>query len=126
MIGDEVLHLDGYGVTITDIIEDENTHTVYNLDKVADNHNFYAWDFLSHNRAPPTCFAAGTKISLANGDTKNIEDIVIGDEVLGWNGETIEASVVINTDHSHTVESHWRAVNHWVINHHYIQSMILV
>ena len=109
LIGDEVLHLDGYGVTITDIIEDENTHTVYNLDKVADNHNFYAWDFLSHNRAPPTCFAAGTKISLANGDTKNIEDIVIGDEVLGWNGETIEASVVINTDHSHTVESHWRA-----------------
>ena len=49
MIGDEVLHLDGYGVTITDIIEDENTHTVYNLDKV-DNHNFYAWDFLAHNR----------------------------------------------------------------------------
>jgi hypothetical protein len=34
-----------------------------------------------------TCFAAGTEISLSNGDTKNIEDIVVGDEVLGWDGE---------------------------------------
>ena len=57
MIGDEVLHLDGYGVTITDIIEDENTHTVYNLDSV-DNHNFFANDLLAHNRdlVPETCF----------------------------------------------------------------------
>ena len=47
LIGDEVLHLDGYGVTITDIIEDENTHTVYNLDSVADNHNFFANDLLA-------------------------------------------------------------------------------
>ena len=66
LIGDEVLHLDGYGVTITDIIEDENTHTVYNLDKVADNHNFYAWDFLAHNRFA-TCFAAGTQIEMKDG-----------------------------------------------------------
>ena len=45
LIGDEILHLDGYGVTIDDIIEHEETHTVYNLDKVEDNHNFYVWDF---------------------------------------------------------------------------------
>jgi hypothetical protein len=97
LIGDEVLHLDGYGVTITDIIEDENTHTVYNLDKVADNHNFYAWDFLSHNRAPPPgscCFIAGTQISLSNNDSKNIEDIIVGDEVIGWkDGERINSIV---------------------------------
>ena len=47
LIGDEILHLDGYGVTIDDIIEHEETHTVYNLDKVEDNHNFYVWDFLT-------------------------------------------------------------------------------
>ena len=111
LIGDEVLHLDGYGVTITDIIEDENTHTVYNLDSVADNHNFFANDLLAHNRdlVPETCFAAGTKISLGNGDTKNIEDVVVGDEVLAWNGEEMEVGVVSAIDHRHTVDSHAEA-----------------
>ena len=115
LIGDEVLHIDGYGVAITDIIEEEQKEVVYNLDEVDGNNNFFVEDFLAHNRFPPggvpgggdpTCFAAGTEISLANGDTKNIEDIVIGDEVLGWDGEKIESSTVIAVDHSHTVESH--------------------
>ena len=105
LIGDEILHLDGYGVTIDDIIEHEETHTVYNLDKVEDNHNFYVWDFLAHNRGggppgvPPICFIGGTQISLANGDIKNIEDIVIGDEVLSFNEETnkIESNKVYET-----------------------------
>ena len=105
LIGDEVLHLDGYGVTITDIIEDENTHTVYNLDKVADNHNFYAWDFLAHNRFQ-TCFAAGTQIEMSDGSEKNIEDVVVGDEVLGWDGEDIGVGTVSAIDHRHTVGSH--------------------
>ena len=74
LIGDEVLHIDGYGVTITDIIENEETSTVYNLNNVEKNHNFFAENLLVHNRL--TCFAAGTEISLSNGDTKNIEDIV--------------------------------------------------
>ena len=102
LIGDEILHLDGYGVTIDDIIEHEETHTVYNLDKVEDNHNFYVWDFLAHNRGgppPPFCFIAGTQISLANGDIKNIEDVVKGDEVLSFNEETkeIESNKVFET-----------------------------
>ena len=59
--------------------------------------------------APPTCFAAGTEISLSNGDTKNIEDIVVGDIVLGWDGEKISQGEVIATDNTHTVESHWKA-----------------
>ena len=53
-----------------------------------------------------TCFAAGTEISLANGDVKSIEDIVEGDEVLGWDGESIQSSVVTAIDHRHTVGSH--------------------
>ncbi len=56
-----------------------------------------------------TCFAAGTEISLTNGDTKNIEDIVVGDEVLGWNGTETEGSVVTAIDHRHTVDSHAEA-----------------
>ena len=109
LIGDEVLHADGFGVTIIDIIEHEETHTVYNLDSVDKNHNFFAWSFLAHNRAPPTCFAAGTQISLSNGDVKNIEDIVVGDVVLGLTGEKLDAAEVTATDNAHTVDSHGAA-----------------
>jgi len=34
------------------------------------------------------CFIAGTKITLSSGDTKNIEDIVVGDEVVSYNEQT--------------------------------------
>ena len=66
LIGDEILHLDGYGVTIDDIIEHKETHTVYNLDKVEDNHNFYVWDFWNHNRGGTTTilfYVGNTNIS---------------------------------------------------------------
>lgn len=113
LIGDEVLHIDGYGVTITDIIENEETSTVYNLNNVEKNHNFFVENLLAHNRIPPppppTCFAAGTEISLSNGDTKNIEDIVVGDIVLGWDGEKISEGEVIAIDHRHNVGSHANA-----------------
>ncbi len=33
----------------------------------------------------PGCFIAGTEIALANGDTKNIEDIIPGEELITWN-----------------------------------------
>ena len=35
------------------------------------------------------CFV-GTKISLSNGDVKNIEDIVVGDSVISFNEQTVE------------------------------------
>ena len=60
-----------------------------------------------HNYA--TCFAAGTQISLANGDIKNIEDIVVGDMVIGWNGKSLDTSEVTAIDHRHTVGSHAKA-----------------
>lgn len=105
LIGDEVLHIDGYGVTITDIIENEETSTVYNLNNVEKNHNFFAENLLVHNRII-TCFAAGTEISLSNGDTKNIEDVVVGDTVLGWDGNKISEGEVTAIDHRHTVNGH--------------------
>ena len=108
LIGDEVQHIDGYSVPIIDIIENEEPVSVYNLSNVAKNHNFFVEDFLAHNRSPLTCFAAGTEISLSNGDVKNIEDIIIGDEVLGWDGESIVPAEVISIDHQHTVGAHKR------------------
>ena len=41
----------------------------------------------------PGCFIAGTEIALANGDTKNIEDIIPGEEVITWNESEQKAEV---------------------------------
>jgi len=41
----------------------------------------------------PGCFVAGTEIALANGDIKNIEDILSGEEVITWNESTKTAEV---------------------------------
>ena len=78
-------------------IEIGSKRIVYNLKSVEDNHNFYANGFLVHNRAAPPgcCFIAGTEITLSNGDSKNIEDIIVGDEVIGWkDGERSNGSVI--------------------------------
>ena len=64
---------------------------------VKDNMNFYANGILTHNKylKPPCCFIAGTEITLSNGDSKNIEDIIVGDEVIGWkDGERSNGSVI--------------------------------
>jgi hypothetical protein len=39
------------------------------------------WDFKT---IPPTCFLAGTKVTMADGTTKNIEDIKVGDIVKSY------------------------------------------
>jgi len=36
----------------------------------------------------PICFLSGTKITMANGTQKNIEDIIVGDKVVSYNVET--------------------------------------
>jgi hypothetical protein len=90
--------LDKHLVNSIELVEKELT--VYNLLSVGDNHNFFAQDVLVHNKYG--CFAAGVQISLSNGDTKDIEDIVIGDEVLGWNGHELEKALVTDV-HTHKV-----------------------
>jgi intein/homing endonuclease len=80
-IGDVVkLHNGATFITEMNVI-DENT-IVYNLQDIEGNHNFFANNVLVHNRY---CFVVGTKITLENGDTKNIEDIEVGDIVLTYN-----------------------------------------
>ena len=118
LLGDEVLHMDGYGVTISDIIEEEKKEVVYNLDEVEGNNNFFVEDLLAHNRAgfpgsyytDPTCFSANVDITLSDGTFKKINEIEVGDVVQGWDGKTIEvAGKVIAIDHRHTVGSHAEA-----------------
>jgi len=52
----------------------------FELDKYKEEVNKYAAEKKADAQRA-ACFAAGTPIQLANGDVKNIEDIVIGDEV---------------------------------------------
>ena len=68
--------------------------TVYNLLNVEPTHTFYVNGILVHNKAAPCCFIAGTEISLSNGDSKNIEDVIVGDEVIGWKDGERSNSVV--------------------------------
>ena len=106
--------MDGYGVTISDIIEQEKKEVVYNLDEVDGNNNFFVEDLLAHNRAGLyyysggfTCFSANVDVTLSDGTFKKINEIEVGDMVQGWDGETIEvAGKVIAIDHRHTVAGH--------------------
>lgn len=86
-------------------VEENDTYFVSSSESVV-THNYHSGFY---HPVSPTCFAAGTQISLSNGDTKSIEDIVVGDEVLGWNGEETEVGVVSAIDHRHTVDSHAEA-----------------
>lgn len=99
------------------IVLNQQTGSIYSVDVessdlVLSDGNTLGASFIFHNflaPGPQTCFAAGTQVSLSNGDTKNIENIVVGDEVLGWNGESLESGIVTAIDHRHTVSSHAEA-----------------
>ncbi len=72
----------------TKIVEIELLHedvTVYNLQDIENNHNFFANNVLVHNRF---CFIAGTEIEMIDGGVKVIEDVKIDDVVLSFNEET--------------------------------------
>jgi len=95
------------------IILNETTGSSYAIDVessdlVLTNSNTLGLSFIFHNikPGPVCCFAAGTQITLSDGSTKNIEDIVVDDTVLGWNGESLKSSVVTAVNHKHTVNSH--------------------
>ncbi len=83
-VGDTLLTPDKDDLTITNIQVNETKRKVYNLKSVADNSNFFAENVLVHNR----CFVAGTEVKLSNGDSKNIEDIIPGDNVISFNEDT--------------------------------------
>jgi intein/homing endonuclease len=96
-IGDVIkLHNETQVLTNTEILEGE--YTVYNLSEIKTYHNYYANDVLVHNRAPVACFVSGTKITMEDGNEKNIEEICIDDVVLSYNEEKgiIEPKKVVN------------------------------
>ena len=101
-IGDKILTANNEEVRVIDMEESPVLKTVYNLKKVEDNHNFFANGILAHNR----CFIAGTEITLGNKDVKNIENVIVGDEVLTYNESTKENEVgIVGELKQHEVDS---------------------
>jgi hypothetical protein len=60
---------------------------VYNLIDVVPNHNYYAQNYLVHNKGGGGCFLAGTRIQTESGYAP-IETIVPGQEILSVNEKT--------------------------------------
>jgi intein/homing endonuclease len=84
------------------VVLSENESTKTYIITVENNHNFYANKVLVHNK----CFVAGTIITLANGSSKVIEEVVIGEEVLTFNEESKENELgVVGDLKKHEVDS---------------------
>jgi len=85
---------------IVEILESEPTKTY--IITVENNHNFYANKILVHNK----CFVGGTLVTLVNGETKVIENINVGEEVLTFNESTKETELgVVGDLKTHEVTS---------------------
>ena len=52
---------------------------------------------------PSECFTAGTQVSMADGSTKNIEDVVIGDKVYNHNSRQVNTVKFLEN----SLDSHW-------------------
>jgi len=110
--GDILIKGDGKETKITKVEQTPGDYEVYHIMNVGSDHTYFANNILVHNWSTITpdsgftCFSAGTRITLSDHNEKFIEDVVIGDEVIGWNGESFEAAKVTAVDHRHTVASH--------------------
>lgn len=76
-VGDNIQKLDGTNTTITSIDRLVEDVIVYNLVSIDTNHNFYANNYLVHNR----CFVEDTDIILMDGSVVAIENVQPGDKV---------------------------------------------
>ena len=92
-VGDTVYRLDNKNKLIEEkllnITEEIKEVQTYNLNRVSNNHNFFAGGYLVHNKGEGSgsCFTAGTKVTMSDGTLKNIEDVEIGERVLGKNNK---------------------------------------
>ena len=104
-VGDLLLNSSQKEVEVVEIEQKHGEVEVYHILDVKDNHTYYAGDVLVHNYKY-ACFIAGTEITLANGDVKNIEDIAVGEQVLTYNEGTQETEAgVVGDIKKHEVNS---------------------
>lgn len=105
-ISDSLFNKDGILVKVKSIESLKGEFKVYHLIDVKDNHTYFAEDVLVHNFKIQTCFSAGTRITMSDHSEKFIEEVKVGDEVLGWDGEKLIPAKVTATDDRHTVGDH--------------------
>ena len=84
----EIVKADGSSVKIQSIEDNDNGTVVYSLRSVDVNHNYFANEYLVHNR----CFVEGTEITMADGSSKKIEEVVAGDKVMSYDFDKYEDS----------------------------------
>ena len=99
IVENNLLIFEGEEFTYELNMESDDTFTINNSGVLLTSHNpFYGGD---------TCFLAGAQIQTLGGD-KNIEDIIVGDIVQGWDSENnrFVTSSVTAIDHRHTVGDH--------------------
>jgi hypothetical protein len=105
-VGDSLLGSEGMEVQVStkDIIKGE--FEVYHIMNVGNDHSYFANGLLVHNYSRAGCFIAGTKITLADGTSKNIEEVEVGEEVLTFNEEAqINATGKVGDLKKHEVNS---------------------
>ena len=103
--GDKLINAIGEEVEIVSIEPIEGEVEVFHIVNVEDNFNYFAEDLLVHNFSI-RCFVAGTKITLADGSSKNIEEIEVGETVLTFNEKTkIKEPGIVGDLKQHSVES---------------------
>ena len=85
-VGDLLKRVDGSMYEIKSIEPVQKRVTVYNLE-VDQTHTYYAEKTLVHNKGGG-CFIGDTQILMANGTTKSIRDIEVGDMVSSYDEET--------------------------------------
>ena len=69
-------------------VSDTSTQYLWHCDGINGGNNVYCSE--DKVAGPPSCFIAGTKVTMADGSEKNIEEVKIGEFVLGNNGEISE------------------------------------
>lgn len=86
-VGDVIETYDGIGLEVKTLSEHSGDCDLQVYNFTLDGNNTYiADDLVVHNKGGCCCFVKGTKISMADGTFVNIEDVKIGDVLLGQDG----------------------------------------
>ena len=96
--GDSILTgKEGETSILTGITSVDWTATVYNLDNVFKYNNFFIYGMLVHNRFIFTCHTYDSRVEMADGTTKAIGDVKVGDKVKSIKDGIVTEGTV--TDH---------------------------
>jgi hypothetical protein len=106
-VGDLLFNKDGIFVKVKSLDVLSGEFKVYHIIDVKGDHTYFAENILVHNfKLMPTCFSAGTRITISDHSEKFIEEVEVGDEVFGWDGEKLVPAKVIAIDSEHKVGDH--------------------